>query len=90
MDYYVLLDFVVLFFDVHPEEWKIDVDAIFALVDIIPQFHHLHVNPQGYVAVVSCFVEVGILETVSLEFSFRSESGQFVLIPFLDVFNEVL
>jgi len=35
-------------------------------------------------------VEVGILETVSLEFSFRSERGQFFLKPFLDVFDKVL
>ena len=86
----MLLDFILLSFDVHPEEGKVDIDAISALVDIVSEFHHLNIGPQGYVAIVAGFVEVWILEAVSLELSFSSESGQFVLISFLDVFDEVL
>ena len=85
-----MLDFVLLFFDVHPEERKVDIDAISALVDIVSEFHHLNIGPQGYVAIVAGFVQVWILEAVSLELSFSIESGQFVLISFLDVFDEVL
>jgi len=41
----VLLDFILLSFDVHPEEGEVDIDAISALVDIVSEFHHLDIRP---------------------------------------------